>query len=797
MLVSEFWLKEWVDTDLEATELEHRLTLAGLEVESIAPATDLDFRGSNRARVVLGRIIAVEPHPQADRLKICAVDIGKPKTLQVVCGAPNVSVGLVAPVALVGAKLPGLKIKQSEIRGIRSKGMLCSAFELGLSDQASGLMELDPDATPGAQLFDYLGLDDTIFEIDLTPNRGDCLCIQGIAREISALTGAAMKDTRVKEVKAGNAESLPIQLKAPEACSRFAGRAVLGIDMQANTPDWMKEKLRRSGLRSINPVVDITNYVMFETGQPMHAYDLDKLSGGITVRNAGRKETLKLLDGSTVTLSPDHLVIADQSKAVGLAGIMGGEVTAISESTRNIFFEAAFFSTTGIIGKARQFGMHTDASHRFERGVNPNGQVAAVQRATALLLEIAGGEPGKVCHTVNRKYLPKVHTIKFEKTEIPRLLGVKVPAKHVHSILKRLGMGVSNFKDGWKVKIPSWRFDLTGQHDLVEEIGRCYGYDRVMPRMPVSAARTGGYPETRISLSQIKKSMTCRGYYEAINYSFIDAAVQVNLMECKKGVTLENPLADNMTEMRQSLFPGLLSTLARNLNHQQSRVQLFECGNVFHRRGKSRIEIPRIAALTSGLALPRQWGAEAREVDFFDLKGDLENLLEIVGADSGFKFHSAAHPAFHPGQSAAIRRGRKTAGYLGQLHPVKQKSLGIDQKVFLFELDLDALSVAGLPSFEPISRFPQIQRDLAVVVDKEVPAVEILSVVNRSAGEHLKKLELFDIYTGEGIENNKKSFAFSLTFQSESSSLKAGEIEAVIDNIINALRKTAGAELRS
>ena len=799
MQVSESWLKEWVDINIGTAELAERLTLAGLEVASTDPVTELDGSPRNQEKLVVGQITDIHPHPTADRLKVCQVDVGKPKLLKIVCGAPNARKGLIVPVAKNGAKLPGIAIKKSEIRGVQSEGMLCSIAELGLYDQAAGLMELDAKAMPGTLLFEYLDLEDYVFEIDLTPNRGDCLSVQGIAREVSALTGERLRKFRVKKVRSTSERQLPIVLQAPDSCSRFVGRAIHGINMHAITPDWMKEKLRRSGLRSINPVVDITNYVMLETGQPMHAYDFDKLSGGIVVRMAGNNEKLNLLDGSKVTLSPEFLVIADHDKAVGLAGIMGGDSTAISERTKNIFFEAAFFSTSGILGKARQLGMHTDASHRFERGVNPYGQTDAVERATSLLVEIAGGEPGKVCHAFDRKHLPSVRAINFDKSEIPRLLGIKIPATKVRSILQRLGMQVENISTGWKVTPPAWRFDISGQHDLVEEVGRCFGYDKVSPRMPASIARIGGYPESSVGLSKVKNILTCLGYSESINYSFLDSDFQKMLMECKKGIMLANPLADNLAEMRQSLLPGLLSTLMRNLNHQHSRVRIFESGNVFHRRGKSRSETPRIAALATGLLLPKQWGAQAREVDFFDIKGDLEQLLAVVGARGSrtFAFKPGTHPALHPGQSATIYKGRRTIGHLGQLHPAKQTALDIEKPVFMFEIDLEAISTADLPQYVPISRFPPVQRDLAVVVDKEVPAATILDVVNQSAGEQLKKLELFDIYTGERVENNKKSFAFSLTFQSESSSLKAGEIEAIIENIIKALQNAAGAQLRT
>ena len=794
MLVSESWIRQWVDPDLNTLELAEQLTLAGLEVEGVMPACPVNLSTGNKAKLVVGEIMESSLHPAADRLRVCKVDIGRRKLRSIVCGAPNAEQGFKVPVALPGARLPDITIRKSTIRGVESEGMLCSPVELGLGADADGLMVLDPDARVGSLLSDHLALDDRVIEVDLTPNRGDCLCIHGIAREVSVLTGVRMRNINVNPVKPKSKLGLSIALEQPEACPRFVGRAVLNIDMQARTPDWMVERLRRSDLRSVNPVVDITNFVMLESGQPMHAYDLDKLSGGIVVRMANKGEKLKLLDGSEIKLQADNLVIADHKKAVSLAGIMGSDNTAISAQTRNIFFEAAYFSAASIIGTARRLGMHTDASHRFERGVDPTGQVAAVESATALLMEIAGGEPGKICQGVSRKHLPRPTNILFDRKEIQRILGISIAGSRISAILRRLGMKVEISGKFLKVVPPPWRFDITGQHDLVEEIGRCHGYDKIPPRMPVSAAGTGARAETSINLTQLKQVLTARGYYEAISYSFVDPELQRDLLENAPGILLANPIAENMSEMRQSLWPGLLSTLVRNLNRQEIRVRIFECGHVFHRKGKKRTEIPRLAGLICGSVYPRQWGLESRDVDFFDAKGDVEAL---AGLSTGFQFEATTHPSLHPGQSARIVFSKKTVGYVGRLHPVKQKSLDIDQPVFLFELDLAALQYSALPEFRAISRFPGIQRDLAVVVNREVPANKILEVVNQYAGQTLKKLELFDIYTGERVENNKKSFAFSLTFQSESSNLKASEIESIINNIIKALQLSAGAELRA
>ena len=776
MLVSESWLREWVDFDISTQTLSEKLTLAGLEVEAIEPVTDLNTSPGNNSKILVGEIVSTEPHPNADRLKVCQVNVGQKRHLTIVCGASNAAAGIRIPVARVGANLPKVKIEKSEIRGQTSEGMLCSAAELGLAEQSSGLMELDPSAPIGTTIYDYLNLDDQVFELSLTPNRGDCLSVQGVAREAAVLTGNQLKDIAVSPVKPTAKSSLKVSLDAPQACARFTGRVIQNIDMAAKTPDWMKEKLRRSGVRSLNLIVDITNYVMLEMGQPMHAYDLDKLQGGLSARMAKKKEKLKLLDGSEITLDTKDLVIADDKQAVGLAGIMGGDNTAISDSTRNIFFEAAFFTPEYMAGKARQFGMHTDASHRFERGVNPHGQVAAIERATALLIEAAGGKPGKVCHAQDRQSIPKRSKIKLNRTEIERILGIKIPASSINSIFKRLGMDVKSTTGGWHITPPHWRFDIGAQHDLVEEAGRCYGYEHVSPRMPASIARMGTHPETKVDIATIKNVLIANGYHEAINYSFIDPVNQQKLLEVAKGIQLANPIADNMAEMRQSLWPGLLDTLSRNLNRQESRVRLFECGHVFLKKGKKRLEINKIAGLVCGLKQPKNWRESGESVNFYDLKGDIERLLAL-GQGKNVEFLIEQHPALHPGQTAKLVLGKQTLGYMGQLHPQKAKMLDISQPVFLFEINLDVLTTADLPEFAPISRYPAVQRDLAVVLDKEVSARAVRDIATEAGGIYLKKLELFDIYTGERVEKDKKSFAFSLTFQSESSNLTAEEVD--------------------
>lgn len=803
MLISESWLREWVSPKLTTEQLAQKLTLAGLQVDSIEAAGPV----LDNKRIVVGQIVSVERHPNATKLQVCAVDVGQARNRIIVCGADNAKTGMKTALALVNARLPKQfperanateRIPMRTIRGVKSNGMLCSAAELGLADSSAGILEFDSAAETGRAVGDYLDLQDSIFQLELTPNRGDCLGIVGVAREVALLSGAKLKTHEISKTKVTSRSALEIQLKAPHGCPRYVGRAITNVDMQAKTPDWMVERLRRCGMRSINPIVDITNYVMHELGQPMHAFDLKKISGGIVVRMAKAGEKLKLLDGSTVTMSKHDLVIADQDKAIALAGIMGGDNSAISGNSKDIYLESAFFSSAALLGKARQWGMHTDASHRFERGVDSALQLKAMERATELVVSIAGGQAGPVTHAVDKSFLPKVPAISFRKAEIYRQLGVTVPSSKTVSILKNLGMSVKNSKTGWQVKPPSWRYDIQGQHDLVEEVARCFGFEKVPPRMRAIESGAGIHPENKLSLYDIKQTLIHRGYHEAITYSFVDAELQKQLLNKDDAIRLLNPIADNMSVMRQSLWPGLLEALKTNLNRQTERVRLFESGHVYAKAQNSRKsqERARLGGLISGLSLPRQWGSYAAEVDFFDIKNDLEALLKLTAATADFKLQPAQHPALHPGQCAQIFIGKKPIGMLGKLHPARQKLYDIEQAVYLFEIDLAPLSSRALSAFLDISKFPSMQRDLAVLVDQTVTVQSILELVRSSAGALLKNLELFDVYRDDNLGKNKKSFAFSLTFQSKSSNLTATEIEAVMEKIVGVLEQKTGARLR-
>ena len=805
MLISESWLREWVSPKLGCDQLAERLTLAGLEVdavESAGPALD-------NKRIVVGQIVSTEPHPNASQIQVCEVDVGKSRHLSIVCGAVNAKTGMKTAVALANARLPGgqasageipaCEIQTCEIHGVKSNGMLCSAAELGLANSSDGILEFDAGAEVGRAVGDYLDLQDQVFQLELTPNRGDCLSIAGVAREVATLIGARLKIPEISKSKVVSRTALKVRLKAPTGCPRYLGRAITNIDMQAKTPDWMAERLRRCGMRSINPIVDITNYVMHELGQPMHAFDLKKIHGGIVVRMAKNGEKIKLLDGRSVKLTKHNLVIADHSKAIALAGIMGAANSAISGKSKDIYLESAFFSCAAILGKARQLGLqHTDASHRFERGVDSELQLRAMERATALVVDIAGGQAGTVTHAVEKSALPKAANIAFHKSEIQRLLGITIPSSKTVSIMKNLGMLVRAAKTGWQVKPPSWRYDIQGQHDLVEEVGRCFGFEKVPPRMPNTECRIGGHPENKISLYDLKQTLVHRGYHEAITYSFVDAKFQKQLLNKGNAIRLVNPIADNMSVMRQSLWPGLLEALKSNLNRQEDRVRLFETGQVYAKAQNSRKseEKSRLGGVASGLSLPRQWGSPAAEVDFFDIKGDLEALINLTGSAADFKLRQARHPALHPGQCAQILSEKKRIGLVGKLHPANQKFYGIDHAVYLFEVDLEPLSSCLLPVFLDISKFPSVQRDLAVLVDQEVNAQSVLALVRSSAGELLRNLELFDVYRGDPLEKNKKSFAYRLTFRSESSNLTSSEIEAVMKKIVGALEQKMGARLR-
>ena len=794
MLVSESWVREWVNPKIPIRELAEKLTLAGLEVESITAAgPHLESTG-----IVVGEIATVTSHPHAPNLSLCQVNTGNGEALSVVCGAVNVRQGLRTAVAKEGAKTGGMIIARKDVRGEISEGMLCSAMELGLADSSDGIIEFDQNAPLGTGVADYLHLRDQVFELTLTPNRGDCLGMVGVAREISVLTGARLEIPAITVSQPTISRSVDVRLEAVDACPRYTGRAIQGIDMSVRTPDWMVERLRRSGMRGINPIVDVSNYVMHELGQPMHAFDLNRISGGIVVRRAGEGEELELLDGSAVKMSTGNLVIADHQTAIALAGIMGGKGSAITDKTTDIYLESAFFQPGDILGKARQLGMRTDASHRFERGVDSGLQLRAMERATGLILEIAGGRAGPITDAVKRSALPQPRKIRFDYLEIERALGTRIPAKEASGIMRGLGMSLTATASGWEVIPPGWRFDIEGQHDLVEEVGRCYGFEKIVPAAPSANHQTGRHREGVITRHDIQQALIQRGYYEAMTYSFVDRISQQNLLGRRDAIPLVNPIADNMSVMRQSLWPGLLGALQNNLNRQESRVRLFEIGAVFNRADNERKsqEKNHIAGLTSGLCQPEQWGYDPKEVDFFDLKGDLEALLNLSANPGRFQFRRFEHNALHPGQCARIEYENEVIGVAGRLHPAQQKSYETGQAVYLFEIDLACMTHSGLPEFSEVSKFPLLQRALSVLVDEEVEVESVLEIIRAGGGELLKKLELFDIYRGRKLDKNKKSLAVALTFQSESSSLTAWETEAVMERIIGLLESETGARLR-
>lgn len=788
MKISEKWLREWVSPKLDTRALADRLTMAGLEVGAIDPvAPILD-------RVVVGEIVSVAPHPSADKLRLCRVNVGKGKTLDIVCGAANAAPGMKAPVALEGATLPGgVKIKQAEVRGVISAGMLCSASELGLAESAEGLLSLDKDARPGASIVDYLGLDDVTLEIDLTPNRGDCLSIAGIARELAALTGAKMKSPVIKPVSAGLRRKISVKLDASQDCPRYVGRIIGDIDPSAVTPAWMKEKLRRGGIRSIHPVVDVTNYVMLELGQPMHAFDLDKLHGAIHVRHAAKNESLVLLDGNTIKIEPGSLLIADDRQALALAGIMGGFHSAVSNTTRHLFLESAWFRPQTISVRARSQGLQTDSSQRFERGVDPDLQRRAMERATSLLLGIVGGKPGPVIEQTVRRHLPRPTVIVLRVDRVERLLGMNVPARIIESILKRLGMKLKKSGPNWIVTPPSYRFDIDREADLIEEIARVHGYDKLPTRRPRIQMSARPVAESGVSEPRLRAALMDRDYQEVITYSFVDPKIQTLVDPGIPPLALANPISADMAVMRTSLWPGLLQTILYNQNRQQTRVRVFEIGRTFLPRDRDVVQEHMLGGAVYGDAVAGQWGAPRRAVDFYDAKADIEALFALAGMGGEVLFRPGQHPALHPGQTAEIQHHGQRIGLLGLLHPTIQAGMGLSQPVVLYELRLSSLEGERVPIFKEFSRFPSIRRDIAIMMNESIPAQAVLDCVQKTAGRLLVNLELFDEYRGKGIDSGRKSLALGLTLQHSSRTLNEADVEQVMAEVISTLGTELGA----
>lgn len=791
MKFSEHWLREWANPDINTDELAHLLTLAGLEVESVEPVAG-EFTNT-----VVGQVTAIEPHPDADKLNVCTVDAGQDETLQIVCGASNVAVDMKVPVALVGAKLPGgMKIKQAKLRGVPSFGMLCSEAELGLAASAEGLMALPVDAPVGTDVRDYLHLNDNTIELGLTPNRGDCLSLAGVAREVGVVARTEVHARVVSEIEATSAATFPVQVDASEDCPRYAGRVIEGIDPAAVTPMWMQEALRRSGLRSLGPVVDVTNFVLLELGQPMHAFDLGQLANGLVVRHATAGEKITLLDGQEIKLEAGTLLIADSNGPQAMAGIMGGNDSAVGDATRDIFLESAFFKPLCVAGRARSYGLHTDSSHRFERGVDPQLQCKALERATELLLKIVGGQAGPVTEVINQEHLPKQTTIQLRRQRIRRVLGTDVPDAEVEDILTRLDMNVTASEEGWNVLPPSFRFDMDIEVDLIEEIARIHGYESLPSSRAKSSAIMQPQPEGRVAVSRLQSILVDRGYQEAITYSFVEPGLLKTLDPATNPVRLSNPISEDMSVMRTSLWPGLIKTLSYNLNRQQSSVRLFETGLKFVRQGNDLSQERCIAGLVSGPLLPEQWGEQAQDVDFYDMKGDLEALLSTTGKPGMFHFVPESHPALHPGQSAKIVYDDKNIGWVGAIHPAIEKEIGISQQAFVFELSLSCFEQAAVPRFTPVSRYPAIRRDLAMLIASTTTAAELETVVRKNADSTLKNFHLFDVYEGEGIDSGRKSIAFGLTFQDQSRTLEDGDIDHALSRILSALSETLGATLR-
>jgi len=791
MKFSEQWLREWVNPDVTTAELSHQLTMAGLEVDAIEPVA-AEFNN-----VVVGEVVSLEQHPDADRLRVCQVNVGT-EILSIVCGAPNVAQGQKVPAALIGAKLPGgLKIKKSKLRGVESFGMLCSPVELGMAESSDGLMLLPADAEPGTDVRELLGLDDKTIEIGLTPNRGDCLSIAGIAREAGVVNLAAVNGPESDEFTVEHQDSLSVSLTAAEACPRYFGRIIKGVNPKAETPLWMKERLRRSDLRSISPVVDVTNYVMLELGQPMHAFDLAKLQGGIEVRYAVEAEKLTLLDGQEVTLAANTLVIADQDAPVAMAGIMGGEPSSVTDETVDLFLESAFFAPDAIIGKARQYGLHTDSSHRFERGVDFELPAQAMSRATELLLKIVGGAAGPVVEVNESEKLPQRQPISLREERIKRLLGIELEQTKVTEILTRLGMNVVEQGKTWLVTPPSFRFDITIEADLVEEVGRIFGYDELpseAPKMPLEVALPR---EAQVRMERVRAYLLDRGYQEAINYSFVDAGIQSQIIPDEAAIALANPISADMSEMRTSLWTGLLQTLKYNQNRQQDRIRLFEQGVIFTKQGDKIIEKSLLSGVVTGNLMPEQWGNKSRKVDFYDLKADIEGLLGLTARLEEYTFVVDSHPALHPGQSAAIKTSAGLPiGWIGKLHPELEKSFGFNGSVYLFEVSEEVFAEAVKPAFAELSKFPSVKRDLAIVADDSVSAQQLNDCIAAASGEYLANLQLFDVYCGEGVESGRKSLALSLTFQDHSRTLKDEDVDALVSNILDKLNQELRATLR-
>ncbi|MEM7765140.1 MAG: phenylalanine--tRNA ligase subunit beta [Pseudomonadota bacterium] len=786
MKVSQRWLSELLQQELALEPLLERLTLAGLEVDGHDVLSAVEG-------VVIGHVQTVSQHPDADKLKVCEVNDGE-AVLSIVCGAPNVREDMHVAVARIGSKLPGgLKIRRSKLRGVESHGMLCSAAELGLGQDHDGIMDLPNTLTPGTSLADALALPDTVIDIDLTPNRGDCFSMLGVAREVATFAKLAFDEPAVSPVTGTAAAETEPVVATPEAVPVFSTSVVTGIDTSAITPLWMVERLRRCGIRAIHPVVDITNYVMMELGQPMHAYDLDKLAGHtLHARFASGDESLTLLDGRTLTPDNDTLVIADQSGAIGLAGIMGGESTMVDEHSTNILFEAAHFTPRAMAGQARRYNMHTDASLRFERGVDAYGHERAQARAVSLLQEIAGGEAHGF--TVKRvdEHLRQEGPIQLRADRLSRMLGLKLDSSVVNDIFERLGFAIQADNAGWQLTPPTWRFDIAIEEDLIEEVARVYGYDRIPLTTTIATSMLASSPETRVSPERLRDTMAGMGYREAITYSFVDPDKHAALRLAPSGPELVNPISKDLSVMRGTLLCGLLDAVRHNMARQQSSVRIFEYGRVFAADG----ERENLAAVLCGQASPEGWNNDKRAVDVFDIKGDAEALLGMTGHHDAFEFRSATVDGLHPGQTAQIYRGDKLVGVIGALHPAVSADWDIEAPCVVLELDVTLAFAAVLPVAASISKFPKVRRDIALLVEEQIAAEALINTAKAAVPALLRDVIVFDVYQGKGIEPGLKSVALGLILLDSSRTLTDEDSEQAVALVAAALRQQHGAKLR-
>lgn len=785
MKLSYQWLQELLSKKIDVDQVASKLTSAGLEIDAITPVA------AEFTHVVVAEIIEVQSHPDAERLKVCVVDVGEKQPITIVTNVASVAPGQKVPAALVGAVLPdGLKIEKTKLRGVPSFGMFCGIETLGLGEPTPGLLELPADAPVGQDLRRYLQLDDVSLDIALTPNRGDCLSAQGIARELAVVTDAKFKPIKIKKITEKSKEKLSVRVGVRQACPRYLGRLIKDINAEAVTPQWLAERLRRCGLRSIHPVVDVLNYVMLELGQPMHAFDADTLQGGIEVRLAKRDESIELLDGQTVKMAADTVVIADQKHAVAMAGIMGGKATAVSATTKNIFLESVFFAPDAMMGRARQYGLHTDSSHRFERGVDPELAGPALERATELLLSIVGGTPAVVVDHTDKTHLPKKSAITLRLARVSEMLGCEIPAAKISNIFSKLEMKVQKGSKTWKVTPPSYRFDINIEIDLIEEIARVYGYDQIPSHIPATASNIQPL-QHKYRWADLLRALD---YHEAMTYSFTKPELLRLLTPAQHPVVLANPISPELSAMRTTLWAGLLQAAQYNVNRQQLRVRLFETGLRFESSKKTVEQIPTLAGLVLGAAAPEQWGQPARTVDFYDLKADVEAVLALSKHD--YTFVAAEHPALHPGQSAKIISNKETIGWIGALHPELQQQLDLPA-TYLFELNLNSLN-AELHKicYQALSKFPAIRRDIAILTASAVSLDAICNTIRDAAGNLLNKLVIFDIYNGQGIPSGQKSVALGLVWQAADRTLSDEEINSLMSNVLSELKEKHKALLR-